>query len=204
VTPRPLRRRRVVAPVTGPPDEASSGTSDDQTVVEGEEPRVPSWEEVARDHGRFIYTVAFRLTGNRDDAADLTQEVLLRVKRGLTTYRPVSMEGWLSRITTNVFLDEVRRRQRRPTEGLPDDADRVLPSAEGADDVLTAETLGADVQAALLSLPLEFRAAVVLSDVAGLPYAKISEALGVPVGTVRSRIHRGRVLLRQSLKKAAS
>jgi RNA polymerase sigma-70 factor (ECF subfamily) len=148
--------------------------------------------------------VAFRLTGNRDDAADLTQDVLLRVKRGLTTYRPVSMKGWLSRITTNVFLDEVRRRQRRPTEALPDDAERVLPAADSADEVLTAESLGADVQAALLALPDEFRAAVVLCDVAGLSYQEISEALGVPVGTVRSRIHRGRLLLRRALTKAAS
>jgi RNA polymerase sigma factor (sigma-70 family) len=159
---------------------------------------------VARDYGRFIYTVAFRLTGNRDDASDLTQEVLLRVRKGLSTYRPVSMEGWLSRITTNVFLDEVRRRQRRPTEGLPDDADRVLPAAAGADDVLTAGTLGGDVQAALLALPDEFRAAVVLCDVAGLSYTEISEALDVPVGTVRSRIHRGRLLLRRALTSAAS
>jgi RNA polymerase sigma-70 factor (ECF subfamily) len=148
--------------------------------------------------------VAFRLTGNRDDAADLTQDVLLRVKTGLTTYQPVSMEGWLSRITTNVFLDEVRRRKRRPTDTLPDDAERVLPAAESADEVLTAESLGADVQAALLALPDEFRAAVVLCDVAGLPYLEISEALGVPVGTVRSRIHRGRLLLRRALTRTAS
>ena len=180
------------------------GTLGDQIVVETDEPKVPSWEEVARDHGRFIYTVAFRLTGNSDDAADLTQEVLLRVRRGLTTYRPVSMEGWLSRITTNVFLDEVRRRQRRPTEALPDDADRVLPAAAAADDVLSTLTLGADVQAALLALPEEFRAAVVLCDVAALSYAEISDALGVPVGTVRSRIHRGRLLLRRALTQAAS
>jgi RNA polymerase sigma-70 factor (ECF subfamily) len=159
---------------------------------------------VARDHGRFIYTVAFRLTGDRDDAADLTQEVLLRVKKGLSTYRPVSIEGWLSRITTNLFLDEVRHRRRRPTEALPDDPERVLPTAAAADDVLSSVTLGADVQSALLALPEEFRAAVVLCDVAALSYAEISDVLGVPVGTVRSRIHRGRLLLRQALTKAAS
>jgi RNA polymerase sigma-70 factor (ECF subfamily) len=182
----------------------SAGTSDDGSVVETAEAKVPSWEEVARDHGRFIYTVAFRLTGDRDDAADLTQEVLLRVKKGLSTYRPVSIEGWLSRITTNLFLDEVRRRRRRPTEALPDDPERVLPPAAAADDVLSSVTLGADVQAALLALPEEFRAAVVLCDVAALSYAEISDVLGVPVGTVRSRIHRGRLLLRQALAKAAS
>ena len=203
MTLRPLRRR-VVPAESGSPDDLSPGTADDDVVVETAEPKVPTWEEVARDHGRFIYTVAFRLTGDRDDAADLTQEVLLRVKKGLSTYRPISIEGWLSRITTNLFLDEVRRRRRRPTEALPDDPERVLPPAAAADDVLTSVTLGADVQAALLALPEEFRAAVVLCDVAALSYGEISDVLGVPVGTVRSRIHRGRLLLRQSLTKAAS
>ena len=160
----------------------------------------PTWEEIAREHGRFLYTVAYRLTGNRDDAEDLVQEVLLRVRRGLETYQPGSMEGWLSRIATNAFLDEVRRRRRRPVDLLPDDPDRVLPSAASAEDALSADVLPDDVQDALRSLPEDYRAAVVLCDVVGLPYQEIGEALGVPVGTVRSRIHRGRALLREALK----
>jgi RNA polymerase sigma-70 factor (ECF subfamily) len=162
---------------------------------------VPSWEEVASNYGHFIYTVAYRLSGNQDDAADLVQEVLLRVRRGLATYRPGSMEGWLSRITTNAFLDEVRRRRRRPVERLPDEPERLPASSTtaGADEALAGEVLDADIQTALLRLPVEFRAAVVLCDVAGLPYAEISRSLGVPVGTVRSRIHRGRALLREAL-----
>jgi RNA polymerase sigma-70 factor (ECF subfamily) len=159
----------------------------------------PTWEEVARDHGRFLYTVAYRLTGNREDAEDLVQEVLLRVRRGLETYRPGSMEGWLSRIATNAFLDDVRRKRRRPVDLLPDDPDWVLPPSSPADEVLAAAVLPDDVQAALDRLPEDFRAAVVLCDVAGLSYNEIGEALGVPVGTVRSRIHRGRALLRQAL-----
>lgn len=159
----------------------------------------PTWEEIARRYGRFLYTVAFRLTGNDDDAQDLVQEVLLRVRRGLDTYRPGSMEGWLSRITTNAFLDDVRRRRRRPVELLPEEPERVTPPAEAADVALEAEVLPADVQAALRRLPAEYRAAVVLSDVVGLSYQEISEALAVPVGTVRSRLHRGRALLRDAL-----
>jgi len=162
----------------------------------------PTWEEVARSHGRFLYTVAYRLTGNREDAEDLVQEVLLRVRRGLETYQPGSMEGWLSRIATNAFLDEVRRRRRRPEDLLPEDPDWVLPPAPGADDALAAEALPDDVQAALRRLPEDFRAAVVLCDVVGLSYQEIGEALGIPVGTVRSRIHRGRALLREGLTRA--
>jgi RNA polymerase sigma-70 factor (ECF subfamily) len=159
---------------------------------------VPTWEEVARRYGRFLYNVAYRLTGNDDDAYDLVQEALLRVRKGLQSYQPGSMEGWLSRIVTNVFLDEVRRRKRRPLEALPDDPERLLPVSPAADEPV--DQLPDHVQAALRGLPEEFRAAVVLCDVVGLSYEEIGEALEIPVGTVRSRIHRGRRMLRGLLR----
>jgi RNA polymerase sigma-70 factor, ECF subfamily len=158
---------------------------------------VPSWEEVARRYGRFLYNVAYRLAGSDDDANDLAQEALLRVRKGLESYQPGSMEAWLSRIVTNVFLDEVRRRKRRPVEALPEDPDRLLPPSAAAD--VATDRLSDEVQAALRSLPEDFRAAVVLCDVVGLSYEEIGEALDVPVGTVRSRIHRGRRQLRTAL-----
>jgi RNA polymerase sigma-70 factor (ECF subfamily) len=155
---------------------------------------------VARSHGRFLYTVAYRLTGNDADAQDLVQEVLLRVRRGLETYRPGSLEGWLSRITTNAFLDDVRKRRRRPTVALPEDADRLLADQRSdPDDVVASMSLPADVQKALLAMPDDFRAAVVLCDVVGLQYDEIADDLAIPIGTVRSRIHRGRAMLREAL-----
>ncbi|MGI9032261.1 MAG: sigma-70 family RNA polymerase sigma factor [Acidimicrobiales bacterium] len=160
---------------------------------------VPTWEEVARDHGHFLYTVAYRLTGNDDDAADLVQEVLLRVRRGLGSYQPGNLKGWLSRITTNAFLDEVRRSRRRPAVALPDEPDHVLPPAPAADVDLEMQALPADVARAVAELPVDYRAAVVLCDVVGLSYEEIAASLGVPLGTVRSRIHRGRALLRAAL-----
>jgi RNA polymerase sigma-70 factor (ECF subfamily) len=163
---------------------------------------VPTWEEVARDHGRFMYTVAYRLAGNDEDAQDLVQESLIRVRRGLERYEPGSLEGWLARIVTNVFLDEVRRRRRRPTDALPDDPERVLPPSPGADEVSTQ--LSDDVQAALAALPEEFRVPVVLCDVADQSYEQIAASLGVPVGTVRSRLHRGRRMLRTMLSEGAA
>jgi RNA polymerase sigma factor (sigma-70 family) len=147
---------------------------------------VPTWEEVARTHGRFLYNVAYRLTGNDDDAYDLVQEALLRVRKGLETYQPGSMEGWLSRIVTNVFLV------------MPEDPERLLPTTPGADE--PTDRLSDDVQAALRRLPEDFRTAVVLCDVVGLSYEEIADAISVPVGTVRSRIHRGRRLLRAALQ----
>jgi RNA polymerase sigma-70 factor (ECF subfamily) len=158
---------------------------------------VPTWEEVARDHGRFLYTVAYRLAGNPDDAQDLVQEALLRVRGGLERYVPGSLEGWLARIVTNVFLDEVRRRRRRPTESYPAEPDRVLPPSPAADEVATG--LSTEVQDALASLPEEFRVPVVLCDVGQRTYEEIATTLGVPVGTVRSRLHRGRRMLRERL-----
>jgi len=160
---------------------------------------VPSWEDVARRYGRKIYNFAYRLTGNPDDAADLVQEVLLRVRKGLQGYTPGSFEGWLWRITRNAFLDGVRKKQRRPTTPLPDDDRTSLGASPSPDEVLASIRLSDDVQTALLKLPIDFREAVVLCDVVGLTYEEIAEAVEVPVGTVRSRIHRGRKMLRELL-----
>lgn len=161
---------------------------------------VPTWEEVARDHGRRIYNYAYRLTGNADDASDLMQEVLLRVRRGLSGYTPGSFEGWLWRITRNAFIDDVRRRKRRPTAPLPeDDRSPVIGESPAPDEVLAESRLSEDVQSALLAIPYDFREAVVMCDVVGLSYEEIAESVGIPVGTVRSRIHRGRTMLRELL-----
>jgi len=161
---------------------------------------IPTWEEVARDHGRRIYNFAYRLTGNPDDASDLMQEVLLRVRRGLAGYTPGSFEGWLWRITRNAFLDEVRRRKRRPTVAFPDDDRTAIGSVPEPGEVLAESRLPEHLQQALLALPFDFREAVVMCDVVGLTYDEIADATGVPVGTVRSRIHRGRKMLRGMLE----
>ncbi|MGZ4675424.1 MAG: sigma-70 family RNA polymerase sigma factor [Acidimicrobiia bacterium] len=160
---------------------------------------MPTWEEVAREHGQFLYSVAYRLTGNSEDARDLVQEALLRVRRGLATYEPGSLEGWLARIVTNVFLDDVRRKRRRPTQALPENPDLVLPPTAAADDAAEAAGLSTEIQAAIAALPEEFRVTVVLCDIADRSYEEIAAALDVPIGTVRSRLHRGRKLLRSEL-----
>ena len=160
---------------------------------------VPSWEEVAHQYGRTIYTFAYRLTGNPDDAADLTQEVLLRVRKGLAGYTPGTFEGWLWRITRNAFIDETRRRKRRPTVPLPEVDRGGGGAAPAPDEVLAESRLGEDLQRALLDLPYDFREAVVLCDVVGLAYDEIASAVGVPIGTVRSRIHRGRKMLKEAM-----
>ena len=159
-----------------------------------------SWEDVVRLHGDRVYRLAYRLTGNRHDAEDLTQEVFVRVFRSLERYTPGSFEGWLHRITTNLFLDGARRRARIRFGPLADDAAERLPSREPSPERTYLEAhLDGDIQRALDSLAPGFRAAVVLCDIEGLPYEEIAVILDVPMGTVRSRIHRGRSQLRASL-----
>ncbi|MDQ1290102.1 MAG: hypothetical protein QG622_3668 [Actinomycetota bacterium] len=161
----------------------------------------PTWEEVVSQHSARVYRLAYRLTGNRHDAEDLTQEVFVRVFRSLNSYTPGTFEGWLHRITTNLFLDQVRRKQRIRFDSLPEDAgDRLAGHANlGPERAWEHNNLDHDVQRALATLAPEFRAAVVLCDIEGLSYEEIAATLGIKLGTVRSRIHRGRAQLRQTL-----
>jgi len=165
---------------------------------------LPSWDEIVRLHSGRVYRLAYRLTGNQHDAEDLTQEVFVRVFRSLGSYTPGTFEGWLYRITTNLFLDGARRKQRIRFDGLPEDAhDRLPARGHGPADVLDRDGFDHDVQAALAALPEDFRAAVVLCDIEGMTYDEIADVLGVKLGTVRSRIHRGRSMLRKQLKHRA-
>ncbi|TWG94142.1 RNA polymerase sigma-29 (SigE) subunit [Nocardioides sp. J9] len=163
-----------------------------------------SWERIVEEHSDRVYRLALRLTGNRHDAEDLTQEVFVRVFRSLHTYRPGTFEGWLHRITTNLFLDQARRKQRIRFDALSDERAARLASASPAPELAYADqTFDDDVEAALAALPPDFRAAVVLCDIEGLSYEEIAEILGAKLGTVRSRIHRGRSLLRKALAHRA-
>src|SRR3954453_13535317 len=159
----------------------------------------PTWEQVVREHSARVYRLAYRLSGNAQDAEDLTQETFIRVFRSLAQYTPGTFEGWLHRITTNLFLDMVRRRQKIRFDALPDDTERLPGSAPSPEQVYTDTQLDPQVQRALDALSPEFRVAVVLCDIEGLTYEEISATLGVKLGTVRSRIHRGRVQLRAAL-----
>src|SRR4051795_3754502 len=164
----------------------------------------PSWEQIVRKHSDRVYRLAYRLTGNRFDAEDLTQEVFVRVFRSLSTYTPGTFEGWLHRITTNLFLDQARRKQRIRFDALSDErADRLTSPSPAPEAAYDERTFDDDIERALATLSPEFRAAVVLCDVEGLSYEEIAEILGAKLGTVRSRIHRGRAMLRTALAHRA-
>ena len=161
----------------------------------------PSWEDVVRDHSARVYRLAYRLTGNTYDAEDLTQEVFVRVFRSLPGYTPGTFEGWLHRITTNLFLDMARRRQRIRFEGLGEETESRLGGTEPTPaQAFDDAHLDNDIQDALKALAPEYRAAVILCDIEGLTYEEIAATLGIKLGTVRSRIHRGRAQLRAALE----
>ncbi len=164
----------------------------------------PTWEEIVTEHSARVYRLAYRLTGNPYDAEDLTHDVFIRVFRSLSSYTPGTFEGWLHRITTNVFLDKMRRKQRIRFDALPEDAAGRMASKEPGPEQTYHEThFDDDVQRALDALSPDFRAAVVLCDIEGLSYEEIAATLGIKLGTVRSRIHRGRALLREALAHRA-
>lgn len=165
---------------------------------------VPTWDEIVEQHSDRVYRLAYRLTGNRPDAEDLTQEVFVRVFRSLDTYSPGTFAGWLHRITTNLFLDQARRKQRIRFDALSDERAGRLPSAQpGPDQWYADRTFDDDIESALAQLPPDFRAAVVLCDVEGLSYEEVADVMGAKLGTVRSRIHRGRAMLREGLAHRA-
>jgi RNA polymerase sigma-70 factor, ECF subfamily len=163
----------------------------------------PSCEEVASRYGRKIYNLAYRLAGNPDDAADLAQDVFVRVYRNLDRYQPGTFDGWLYRITKNLFLDQVRRRQRFRMEPLrSEEWAQPVSTQPGPADLVERRTLEASLEEGLRRLSDDFRLAVVLCDVEGLAYEEIAAITGWPMGTVRSRIHRGRKQLRGHLERA--
>lgn len=150
-----------------------------------------------------MHAVCRRITGNPADAADAAQEALIAIVRGLPRFDGRAAFGtWAYRIAANASLDELRRRRRRPATTI-DDERHVELADHGAqhavDDVVARLTDGPALDAALAALPDDFRLPVVLRDVADLDYAEIATALQIPVGTVKSRIARGRAHLARHL-----
>lgn len=160
----------------------------------------PEWADVVAQYADVVYTIAFRLTGDDEEARDLAQDVLIRLHKGLDRYREGNFEGWLYRTTINTFRDRLRKRKRLREDQLPDEPTARMGLAPGVEDAALRHETSGVVQAAVRRLPPEYREAIVLRDFEGRSYDQIAEALEIPAGTVRSRIHRGREQLRQLLR----
>jgi RNA polymerase sigma-70 factor (ECF subfamily) len=165
-----------------------------------------AFEDEALSHAEHLYRIALRLSGSPQAAEDLVQEAYLRAFRAWRSYRPgTNLAAWLATILRNAYLDEARKQRRRPTqESLDEHGDYYLynqlvrAQPEPQDAVVERLSSGAIVES-LAQVPPVFREAVVLVDIGEFSYADAAEILDVPIGTVMSRLYRGRRLLKQAL-----
>lgn len=166
-----------------------------------------AWEELVRQHTRRVYNLCYRFTGNGSTAEDMTQEVFLRIYKTIGSYRSAhgGFATWLTSVTRNLLIDHYRRTKRdRQTDSL-DDAMPVVENKESSarrpDQQALAGELSAQVHSGLQKLSPDLREAVILRDLQGLEYGEIRQVLGVPEGTVKSRINRGRIELARVLEQ---
>jgi RNA polymerase sigma-70 factor (ECF subfamily) len=186
-------------------DAAPAGQAEQFDRREYFETEVAQW-------GRQLYPAALRMTRNTADAEDLVQETMARAYAGLRNFTPgTNVRAWLYRILTNTFINSCRKRGREPAQTLRAEFEQLLDHREGdsrggmAEPARSAEAEALDrvadseVMRALMELPEGFRAAIYLADVEGYPYRDVAEMLEIPIGTVMSRLHRGRGKLRKRL-----
>ena len=165
------------------------------------------YEKEIAGHRRDLYPAALRMTRNPSDAEDLVQESMARAHAGIRHFTPgTNSKAWLFRILANTFVSGYRKRQREPVHVLGAEFDTLSAADEGprgaspsAEDAVLSQFVHSDVRQALTELPECFRATVYLADVEGYPYREVAEMLGVPIGTVMSRLHRARAMLRKRL-----
>lgn len=172
--------------------------------------KAAEFESLVRRHQNSVYNIALRMSGDPEEARDLTQEAFVRAYRSFDSYkRGTSFDKWLYRIVTNLYIDELRRRKRRPyiesldqriTTSEGDELDKEIPDmSSNPETVYDRDHLDAFIQDALDSISPEYRMAVILCDIEGFSYEEIAQIMGTSIGTVRSRIHRGRRALRERI-----
>lgn len=169
---------------------------------------IESFNALVRLYEGRVYNLCYRMLGDRDSAADAAQDCFLSAFRNVRSFRGGSFRSWLLRIATNTCYDQLRVRKRRPTvsidENTNDDDDstplQLADSGESPDDIALRRELAGAIQQALETLPEEQRIIVILSDIEGLAYEEIAQITGANLGTVKSRLSRGRTRLRDSLR----
>jgi RNA polymerase sigma-70 factor (ECF subfamily) len=168
-----------------------------------------AFDELVERYHKQAYNIAYRMTGNHADAEDLTQEAFIRAFRFFAQYkRELPFDSWLYKIMSNVFVDTLRRRPKAQIRSLDqpiatEDGEALLEipdTSDGPEGQLMSREMDSRIQTALNSIPEDFRLAVIYADIEGLSYEEIADAMSCSIGTVRSRLHRGRKLLRDRLK----
>ena len=165
-----------------------------------------AFNELVRQYQDLVYNVAYRILGDEDAAADATQDAFFSAFRALDSFRGGSFKAWILRIVTNACYDQLRRRQRQPSSSLeallvgPGAHNAFVNHTENPEAYAMRMDLGRVIQEGLRTLPPEQRITVILSDIQGLHYKEIAEITGVELGTVKSRLSRGRARLRDYLR----
>jgi RNA polymerase sigma-70 factor, ECF subfamily len=167
-----------------------------------------AWDMVVRRHHHRVYNFAYRYNGRFDEAEDLTQEIFLKVYRTLHTYKPElgAFETWMMRVSRNCVIDHYRKlkTERRQTDSLEGEHEQVAETGNrfaNPVEVLDQRELSERVHGALLRLSEDLREVLILRDLEGFAYEEIVEIVRVPIGTVKSRINRGRVEMAKMLRK---
>ncbi len=164
-----------------------------------------AWEQVVRQNWRKVFNVAYKFVGKHDEAEDLTQDIFLKIFRALNTFdRRANFQTWIISISRNLCIDHYRSvRKERQTIARDVDSNDLQPatSERGPYQVAEHQDLRAQLRQALETLPLTLRTAVVLRDLQELSYQEIADRLGLPEGTVKSRINRGRIELAHQLRR---
>ena len=176
------------------------------SMLFGKRNRRDAFEKEAERAFPSVYGTALRLTRSKEEAEDLAQEATVRAYEAFDRFDGSNFKAWMLRIVTNLYINRYRQRQRGPQLGSLDDEGSMEPMAdieETPDRLIFANLVGAEVESALAKVPDDFRLAVVLSDLEGLSYQEIAEITDVPIGTVRSRLARGRAMLRKLLMEYA-
>jgi RNA polymerase sigma-70 factor (ECF subfamily) len=159
---------------------------------------------LVRRHERRVYNLALRMTGREEDARDATQDAFLSAMRKLGSFRgEAAFTTWMHRVAVNACYDLLRKRQRAPLLDASRE-DRPEPEPPPSPDPSETSDLAIDVRRALLRVPEDYRVAMILHDVQDLPYEEVAQILGIPIGTVRSRLHRGRVALARAMGISAA
>ena len=179
----------------------------------GNQPRSWDFEAVAMPFVDSLYNTAYRMARNSEDAEDLVQETYLKAYKYYDKFQEgTNLKAWLFKILKNTFINSYRKRQQAPPESdfseIEDSfeslvSEEVTRKSKSPEEEFLANVLDEDIQQALVALPDDFRMVVLLADLEGFSYKEIAEILGVPVGTVMSRLYRGRRLLESAMLKYA-
>ncbi|MCR4397702.1 MAG: sigma-70 family RNA polymerase sigma factor [Firmicutes bacterium] len=181
---------------------------EDSLLARARDGNVEAFEQLVLAYEKMVYNLAFRMMGNHEDASDVAQEAFLRAFASLRRFRgDSSFSTWISRIVSNICLDELRRRHRRRVTSIDEPVEtgdgemsrQTRDPAPGPEDLVERMELRADIQEGIQRLHEDHRVMIVLRDIQGLSYEEISEILGLSLGTVKSRLNRARHALRQKL-----